>query len=311
MQLQTALYDGRHVREVVISDPGYPSPLSAGEISDAPPSIWRISPDVRLPYFIQTSLGVERKLGNGNHSVSAEYSRLRGVGLFRVHNINAPLPGILDRPNPAFLNINQFESTAASTGQSLAITFKSHVGKGLGVMAQYTLSRTIDDAGGLDNLGRLDISGQSSLPSDNYNLRADRGRADFDRRHRLNAVGTYELPKHIRLGMILSVISGMPFNIITGTDDNKDTAVNDRPPGVGRNTGIGPGYLGLDAHVAKQFYYRGETNKANLEISGDAFNVLNRVNYMNFAGSLTSPFFGQPNSSLPARTIQVQLKLRF
>ena len=178
-------------------------------------------------------------------------------------------------------------------------------------MAQYTLSRTIDDTGGLDNLGLLDIGGESSLPSNNYNLRADRGRADFDRRHRLNAVGSYNLPKGIKLGTILSMISGMPFNIITGTDDNNDTVLNDRPPGVGRNTGKGPGYLGLDVHLAKQFMYRGENSKANIEISGDAFNVLNRVNYMNFEGTLTSPFFGRANDSLPARTIQVQLKIRF
>jgi hypothetical protein len=312
MQEQTLLHDGRHLREVVISHAGFPSPLSVGEIENEPPSISRISPDLRLPYFIQTSLGVERKLGNGNHSISAEYSRLRGVALFRLRNINAPLPPFyLERPNPDFINIDQFESTATSTGHTLAITFKSRLAKGVGLMAQYTLSRTIDDTGGLDNLGLLDIGGESSLPSNNYNLRADRGRADFDRRHRLNAVGSYNLPKGIKLGTILSMISGMPFNIITGTDDNNDTVLNDRPPGVGRNTGKGPGYLGLDVHLAKQFMYRGENSKANIEISGDAFNVLNRVNYMNFEGTLTSPFFGRANDSLPARTIQVQLKIRF
>jgi Carboxypeptidase regulatory-like domain len=311
MQLQSALYDERHLRGVVISEPGFPSPLSGGLISSEPPSIWRISPDIRLPYFIQTSFGVERKLGNGNHSLTVEYSRLRGVGLFRVRNINAPLPGTLVRPNPDFINIDQFESTATSTGHSLAITFKSRLGKGIGLMAQYTLSRTVDDSGGLGNLGLLDIGGTSSLPSDNYNLRADRGRADFDRRHRLNAAGSYNLPKGIRLGTILSITSGMPFNIITGTDDNHDTVVNDRPPGVGRNTGKGPGYFDLDVHVARQFLYRGDTSKANMEISWDAFNVLNHVNYMNFNGVRTSPFFGQANDSFPARTMQVQLKIRF
>ena len=84
-----------------------------------------------------------------------------------------------------------------------------------------------------------------------------------------------------------------------------------RPPGVGRNTGRGPGYAGVDVHLVRQFFYRGDSNKANVEVSADAFNVLNRINYMNFVGVRTSPFFGQPNDSFPARTIQVQLKIRF
>ena len=127
----------------------------------------------------------------------------------------------------------------------------------------------------------------------------------------MNAVGSFNLPKKFRLGTIVSLTSGIPFNIITGSDDNNDTVVNDRPPRVGRNTGRGPGYVGLDVHLARQFFYRGENSKANVEISGDAFNVLNHVNYMNFVGELTSPFFGRPNDSFPARTIQVQLKIRF
>jgi len=252
MQQQNLLYDGMHVREVVISDPGFPSSLIVPNISTQPPSIVRIAPDLRLPYFIQASFGVERKLGNGNHSLTAEYSWLRGVGLFRMRNLNAPLPGILVLPNPDFININQFESTATSTGHSFSVTFRSRLAKGIGFMSQYTLSRTIDDTA-----GELDTGGVLSLPSDNYNLRADRGRADFDRRHRLNAVGSYSLPKGFKLGTIVSLTSGIPFNITTGFDDNHDTVVNDRPPGVGRNTGRGPGYAGVDVHLAKQFMYRG------------------------------------------------------
>src|SRR5439155_26455462 len=119
------------------------------------------------------------------------------------------------------------------------------------------------------------------------------------------------LPKNFNFSAVASLTSGPPFNITTGSDDNHDTVVNDRPPGVGRNTGRGPGFAGVDVHLAKVFLYRGETSKANVEISADAFNVFNRVNFTNFVGELTSPFFGRAHGSFPARTIQVQTKIRF
>src|SRR5437867_11255901 len=84
MQEQTLLHDGRHVREVVISDPVFPSPLSAGDIASQTPSVMRISPDIRLPYFIQARFGVVRKLGKVNHSLSTAYFLLRGVGMYTL-----------------------------------------------------------------------------------------------------------------------------------------------------------------------------------------------------------------------------------
>src|SRR5438309_444769 len=83
------------------------------------------------------------------------------------------------------------------------------------------------------------------LPADNYDLRGEFGRADYDRRHRLNSAGIVKLPHGWKLGTILTLSSGAPFNITTGTDDNHDTVANDRPPGVPRNAGQGPGLANL------------------------------------------------------------------
>jgi hypothetical protein len=46
-------------------------------------------------------------------------------------------------------------------------------------------------------------------------------------------------------------------------------------------------------------------------IAVDAFNVLNRVNYQNFVGSLTSPFFGRAVSTLPPRKLQLGVRFQF
>jgi hypothetical protein len=49
----------------------------------------------------------------------------------------------------------------------------------------------------------------------------------------------------------------------------------------------------------------------SVTLSVDAFNLLNRVNYQNYIGTLTSPFFGQAVATLPARRIQMGVRLQF
>jgi len=43
----------------------------------------------------------------------------------------------------------------------------------------------------------------------------------------------------------------------------------------------------------------------------DAFNVLNHVNFGQFVGNLSSPFFGRAVSAGPARKMQVSLGFKF
>ncbi len=225
---------------------------------------------------------------------------MRTLKLYRMRNINAPLPESELRPDPGFININQFESSGASRGHSMSVMFRGRVRKDFDYISQYTLSRTTDDTGGL-----------FSLPADNYDLRGERGLADFDRRHKFDFAGIYELPWDVKLNAIVNAWSGTPYNITTGSDDNHDTVANDRPAGIGRNTGHGPGYFNVDLSIKKKFILGRNDSKTKLEVGLDAFNVLNTVNFKNFIGTLRSPFFGRANSAQPARQLQVFMRFRF
>src|SRR5260370_7201767 len=66
-------------------------------------------------------------------------------------------------------------------------------------------------------------------------------------------MGAVTLPRAFQVGLVLSVVSGAPFDITTGFDNNGDTVATDRPPGVTRNTGRGPGTVQLDVRLAKTF----------------------------------------------------------
>jgi hypothetical protein len=291
----------------VISNPSFPDPFQAGQTRLPPPSVVRVAHDLRAPYVFQASFSLERELWSKAQMI-VEYQTLRGAHLLRSRNINAPLPETGGRPNPNFLNINQVESSGSMRGNALSVTFRGSMGKRLKGMARYTLSRTTDDTSGL-----------FAIPANNYDLRPELGRADFDERHRFVYAGTLELPRSFRVGLMLMLRSGKPFDISTGLDDNRDTVANDRPPGVTRNTGRGPGLAQLDLRLTKLFsvprpfkgFNQGKNESASLGISIDVFNALNHTNSTDFIGAQSSPFFGRANSALPARTIQLSFKYRF
>ena len=301
------LFGDDGVREIAVANPSYPALPSIP--TNAPSATWRLAPDLQMPATLQTSVSAERSLWRKT-SLTAEYVVLRSSTALRARDINAPLPRTGLRPDKSRLNVFQIESTGASRTDALSLTFRGRLGGFKGTI-QYTLSRALDDA-----------SDVFHLPADNFNLAAERGRADFDRRHRLNVAGAYGWKKdRVRLGAVLAVFSGAPFDIVTGTDTNRDLVANDRPEGVTRNTGDGPSFAQLDLRLTTVFRAprprsadpesakREQTD--NFELNLDLFNVTNRVNPTTYVGVITSPLFGQANAARQARSAQLSLRYRF
>lgn len=322
---EAALYDGTQGHQIVLLNPGYPVPYNPA--TPPPSSLLRIAPGIRTPYLMQASVGVERKLGKGRNFLSVDYTMVRGVALYRTRNINAPLPVTGTTPDPNFGNIDQFESSGRSRSNSLTVSLQTTLRNRLNLLGQYIFSKSLDDT-----------SGYASLPANNYDVRPEYGRADYDRRHRFNLISTYRIRHGFRAGTVVNLNSGIPYNITTGLLNNGDLAPTARPPGVGRNTGNGPGYASVDLRFAKRFVIRRGEGSSNavpaarvpplarigdagaessegrvsqLEFAVDAFNVLNHTNFKNYVGTLTSPFFGRANAANPPRQLQVSARYHF
>src|SRR5438552_4672362 len=245
------LYNGTRIQQIVIANPSYPNPFPPGVTpSSIPPSTESIdvsSPGLTFPYLLQGSFAIERKLGKGENYFTGDFTTVRGLHLYRTRNVNAPLPGTPGStivPNPGFANINQFEATGSSRSNSVTFTLRTRPRRNASVLLQYVFSHSFDDTPVL-----------YFLPADNYDLRPEWGRSDYDRHHRFNLAGTYAFPWGFSLGAIVKAYSGPPFNITTGSDDNNDTVFNDRPPGVTRNTGHGPASFDADSRVSKSFRF--------------------------------------------------------
>lgn len=309
MHQDSLLDNGSAIRQIVLSCPSscpsypnafLPSNASAGV---ATPSIITTDPIMRFPYLMQGSLAIERKLWSGQNYLTVELLTVRGIDLYRSRNINAPLPGTTSPPNPNFVNIDQFEASGSLQSNSLSITYKGNFHK-LNVLAQYVLSRTLDDTNDGTN-------GYLYTPANNYDPHADWGRSDLDRRHRFNAVLLYPWRYGFQVSGIVNVWSGLPYNITTGKDDNHDTVFSDRPPGLWRNAGLAAGYTDVDLRLSKRWRTTQKEHAPYFEVAVDAFNIFNHVNFQSYNGVLSSPTFGQPNTAFSARQLQVSMRYHF
>jgi hypothetical protein len=301
------LFGPAGLRETAMVNPPYPGPPPAGVMGSGPTAQWRLADSLELPRTVQASVGVERPVGQRS-ALTAEYLRLRTAHALRTRDVNAPLP--VRRPDASRLNVFEIQSTGESHTDALTVTFKGRFA-GFRGTAQYTLSKTTDDASGIFD-----------LPADSVTLDGERARADFDRRHKVNVAGAYGWKKdRLRLGAVLAAFSGAPFNIVLGSDANHDLVVNDRPAGVGRNAGSGPPFAQLDLRFTTVFRAprppsedpqsakREQTD--NLELNFDLFNAFDRVNATTYVGVMTSPLFGRANTARTPRTAQVSLRYRF
>jgi hypothetical protein len=318
--------DGSKYRVAVLSfgqagAPAFPDVLPAFP-SNLLISITTIDPNIRSAYSQQANLQVEREL-SGAMSLSVGYLHVRGEHIILSRNVNVPRfaasSGVfnLGRPDPRFGNVSRFESSGDSYYDGMVVSFKRRFSRWAQARVSYTLSKAIDDVGNAFFFS----------PQDNFNLRDERGPADNDQRHRLAVSGSFEAPaagdrdttlrralSGFQLSYIFQYGSRLPFNIVTGTDRNNDTNVNDRPAGVGRNTGRGFDFASLDLRLSRRVSFGEHTN---LEAMAEGFNVLNRANLqlpnntLNPANPSTLLTFGRPTAADNPRQIQFGLRLNF
>lgn len=329
---QALRVNGSQQRDLIVQQPCYPNPFACGQPVQLPPSRVQTEAGLRLPYSEVFSFGVEREIAK-NMRLTTQYRFQRGVHQLRGRNINAPLPG-LGRPDPTAGNITQIEASANSLAQALIVNWNwMKLGKFF-VAGNYMLSKTTNDS-----------DGPLSLPVNNFDLRAERGPALQDARHRFFLMTNYTLPHNLRLGVITQASSATPYNLLTGFDNNGDSVVNDRPQGVSRNSARGAERFDLSTRLSWGFSFgkvreaaggggpqvrvlRADTSAGDMlgsmpslpganakryrtEFFIQATNVLNRVNPVGFSGVQTSPFFGQATAALPGRRLETGLRFSF
>jgi hypothetical protein len=258
-----------------------------------PELVLRFSTGTELdtPYTVQFNLGVEMALGK-HAAFGANVVRAQGYHLPLMVDLNPVvdpsglLPVHRDRTSGSIAAI----VTEGRSWYSALETNLRWQRDDSWFSASYTWSKAEDQ--GFDPL-----KGGIVLPPDSDNLTAERGRTDSDRRHRVVLSGDVGLPwMGLRSSGVLQWSTGLPFDVTTGTDDNRDGILSDRPPGVRRNAGEDanllsinrtaaqgpisalnePSFSQFDLRLYKPFLFNGDRGKG--EVFVQIFNLFDRVN---------------------------------
>jgi hypothetical protein len=181
-----------------------------------------VQPDLQTPTLISWSFRIEQEL-TANTALTVGYVGSHGYHEILGIDANEPFPVICPatpcpanypnnfpagiagtpvpagtyyvptatKPNPAIANTWTYFSEADSSYHALQLDVNHRFGRGFALRGVYTWSKTIDDG---DSLNATTSGGEPALASNPFNLRADRGLANFDVRNTGAVSGVYELP---------------------------------------------------------------------------------------------------------------------
>jgi len=287
--------------------PAWPAVLPAFP-SNVVVSINTIDPDVQAQRSEQAGVQVERAIA-GMFSAQVGYSHLRGHDILMSHNVNAPSL-TSPRPNPALGNNAQYDSIGDSWFNAATASLETRRGSWGRVRVSYTLAKAEDDAG----------NAFFQTPQNQNDVLADKGPSDNDQRHHLVVSG--DVARGLggfQLGWVYTYGSALPFNIVTGADNNGDTTINDRPAGVGRNSARLPCFDDLNATCGTAMFDLRLSRAVRfgarrLDVMIEAFNLFNRANVVNVnntIGNAATPAAAYKQVTAVGDMRQMQLGVRW
>ena len=209
----------------------------------------------RTSYVAQWSLGLQRQL-TGNLTVEATYFGSAGIKLRRLQSYNNPEPSQLPnsnlaRPFPKFGSFQVMNAPSHSNYHALYLKVQQRFSRGLTFLSSFAWSKSIDNGSGIRT-----SDGDSLTPSNNYNLRLERGLSAFDFRRRWTSSWLWELPvgqgkrffgNHRladfalggwQLGGILTFQDGFPFTVQCGPGNIQNGGGICYPDSTGANPNL-------------------------------------------------------------------------
>jgi hypothetical protein len=311
-------------------------------------SIYSVSRNFKTPYAQLFGLNVEQSMGGGwllnvgyvgsasRHNLVLQDINQNALGADQNTSTVIGPKGVSfpyqqsTRPYfqkfPNFGIINQINSAASASYNSLQVTLRSSSWHGLTSQFGYTWSRNLDDS-----------SVFNILPQNSFDLAGDRGNANNDIRNHFTAYFGYAIPapafgpKALTQGWEVNGIAkfqgGQPLNVLTGSDNsgtaegedranitgpalNSNRSVQTTTNGIvaqylnpssfavpangtygnlGRNQIYGPGFEDVDLSLLKNFPIYGERVHGQFRV--EMFNVFNHTNLASPAYS-ASPSIG-------------------
>jgi len=322
--------NGINQRQYIVTDPAIlnvfpqPPPIDALNNLSSTRSIVQVAPNLRSPYSIQSTLSFEKQLPSG-FVFSTSYLNIKTFNALRSRYINSPAADVSNVGVYGITTVNkifQYESRGTNTRNQLTFTATKRM-KNTSLYATYVLNKAEGDTDGAD-----------SFPMDSSDFTSEYGRSSSDIRHSLYVGGWLRTFSNIDINPIIIYRSGIPFNITTGRDANKDTLLTERPafatdlnrpsvvltrfgafdldPIAGqtiipRNYGTSPNFFSVNLRISKTFTFGSESKSGSNDNKSRFFGVSlpKRAFYLTISVQMenifnsTNPYIPEGNLSSP------------
>ena len=270
------------------------------------PNILPFAGNYQQPYIEQYNLAVEYQVA-AETSLTVGYTGLHGVHIQRTRDINltnaeTPITAVVagtgttvtynkfpsTRPNPSFVRILQFESTADSNYNGLSFELNKRFAHNFQFVSSYTWSHVIDDRP--DATAVVPGTDDAKMIYDPLHPALDRASGDDDVRNRFILSGVWQLNSYTTgmsryahavlggwgLAGVFNAQSGQPYTAVVNTDLNGDNnSRSERAPGTARNQFRLPAIYTVDPRITRDIAF-GE--RAKLQLIAEAFNIFNHQN---------------------------------
>jgi len=314
---QTVRSDERHQRDIIIRNPTYPDPGTAG--LTVPRDTYLLG-DYKLNKNIRYSVGIDQRF-SPRASVNVLYNYYHQDQLPRGTNLNPLVNGV--RPNPAFGNIISTVTDAEIIRHEAFVNFNFNLvapspaasradfnWRRLAVNGSYSFIRA-----------RRNAIGPFSVPASG-SLDTEWGYGPADNPYRVNVGVTSTQLRNLTVNLSVNASDGFPYMLTTGLDDNGDGLLNDRPAGVGiwslRTTPVWT----LNGRISYNVPLRqatsaqgpggaGAQQRYRLSIFTSVGNLTNHANLTGFSGVMTSPFFMTATAVQNPRKVDMGLNISF
>ncbi len=243
--------------------PAFPNvPQFNGGSFEVPPTITAFDQHFHDTYQIQGNLQIQQDLGDNfqltvgylyaaqRHGLYSTDTNLTETGQTLADG-RPVFAGTANRPNPNYGAINLIVSGATTNFNGGTLTLQKRLSNGVEFTANYMYSHALSD-----NIG------EGGAGEDPTNIHRDYGNADGNVGHNFAFQGLYQPTwsnsslhwlDAFEISTITYLHSGMPINVIAGTDLNNDGDVNDRPLFESRNSFTGRGFSQVSAQLKRYF----------------------------------------------------------
>jgi trimeric autotransporter adhesin len=330
------------------------NPLTLANGFNAAPNFttntFAVDPDLRIGYVHIWQLSIQVDLP-GSLQLTTTYQGTRGKDALQQFLPNTYPAGAVNPCPSCPTGFRYMTSNGTSARNAGTVQLHRRLRNGLTATAQYTFSKSIDDAAP----GTTGTSGGLFIAQNWLDLKAERALSSFDRRHTASFQFQYTTGMGVKGGTLLTGWRGRLFKEWTlSSQINKNSGLPLTPvyPSTVRSTGVTgpvrPDYTGEDIYNAPSGLHLNPTafrapatghwgnagrnsitgpsqftlnasltrtfrtsDQTSLDLTVTVNNALNHAAFSSWNASVGSIQFGRPTSANAMRTIQTNIRWRF